>query len=409
MRYRDSHDAGSVRRTWRGVGALVAAAALLITAACGGGDDGDSGDDGSSTPSEIKLAFIGPMTGPAGVYGQDQFKGLELAVEQINAAGGVADGPLKGATLSIESHDNAADTSQAAAVAQKLCGDESIPATFGDTISSSTLTELPIFTRCSMPLIDSYSSNPAMDGEKFPTFYRTILSDSDNGAQMARFAVENLGMKRMGLIVAPNDYGAGLNEVFIKTAEELGATIADSLTTSANQKDFSSTITKLRSQDVDGVVMLNEYQDQGVQLKQMHQAGWEVPVLTSTGGNTPALVELAGADATEGVYVAAIFDVNNPAPEIQKFASEYEAKFGGPPGEGSAVAYESVFVLAKALEGAQEATREEVLKGLENLGTIDLPMSGQFAFDELHQPAQVPGGKLGFLLQIQDGEFKAIE
>src|SRR5918998_1221708 len=134
----------------------------VALAACGGGGDGDGGGGGGGGGSDgpIKIAMTGPLTGDNAAYGQDQLQGMQLRVDQINEAGGIASGPNEGRELELSSHDDAGDPNQGASVAQQLCDDPDVMAVLGPVNSSVALAVGPIYNRCGVTEITSYASNP---------------------------------------------------------------------------------------------------------------------------------------------------------------------------------------------------------------------------------------------------------
>ncbi|MFT4008615.1 MAG: ABC transporter substrate-binding protein [Nocardioidaceae bacterium] len=378
----------------------VVLALTLALSACG--SDGDSGD--GSSGGSITVAVAGPMTGDNGIYGNDQLKGVQFAAKQINDAGGIESGPLKGKTIKVVKFDDVADPNQGASVAQKICDDTSIMAVFGHSNSSVTLAAEPIYERCGVPLFVSYSSNPEITAEVHENLFRTLIDDAKMGAEMASFSKNELGFKNVGLLASDDDYGAGLKVNFTKTAEEIDLPIAKTVTTSAKQKDFTPQLTELKNAGADSLVLLNTYTDAALQIKQARAMGWKVPVFVTPGSNSPELINIAGKEAAEGTIVAAVFDPNSTKPGPAKFVKEFTAAMGEAPGESAAMSYDSFFVFLKALEeGAKD--RASVITKVPEIGTFDLPIRGELTFNENHEPTIVPGEPAQVLLQVKDGKI----
>jgi branched-chain amino acid transport system substrate-binding protein len=338
------------------------------------------------------------MTGDNGIYGQDQFAGIQLAIEEINEGGGIE--AMGGATLSAESFDDAADPNQGASVAQQIC-DGTFIATFGHANSSVTLAAMPIYNRCGMPLITSYSSNPEITQLENENVFRTIVDDAVLGADMAFIAVEDLGFQRPGVLVSPDDYGDGLRQNFVPQAEELGAEIVSVEVTSPDQRDFTPQLTAMRDAGADSLVLLNTYTDAALQIKQAAEIGFDVPVIVTTGSNNAELISLAGP-ASEGVFVPAYFDPGSSEPAVQDFTQRFSERFDREPSEGAALAYDSVFVLRDALEaGAQD--REAIISQIPELGSFELPLTGELEFNERHEPTVGEGFRQSVLLVVKDG------
>lgn len=371
-------------------------AVALTLSACG------SGGSAASSGDVITLAVAGPMTGENASYGLNQYKGVKLAADEINAAGGVAGGPLKGKKFKVVKFDDVADPNQGASVAQKICDDTSILTVFGHSNSAVTLAAEPIYERCGVPLIVSYSSNPAITAKLHKNLYRTIVDDASMGKEMADFAKNNLSYKKVGVIASDDDYGAGLKINFTTQAKTLDLTIVDAITTSAQQKDFTPQFTKLRNDGADGLMLLNTYTDAALQIKQARAMGWNVPILMTSGSNNPDLIKIAGGKAADGSFVTAVFDPNSQDPKAKKFVAAYTKANGESPSEAAATAYDSAFVLFDTLKaGAKD--RQSVVKQIGEIGTFMLPLRGEFSFDENHGAKIVPGKPSQVLLQVKNG------
>lgn len=378
------------------IGIIGVAALALTLSACGASGGAASGDT-------ITVAVAGPMTGDSGEYGQQQLAGVKLAVQQLNAAGGLASGPLKGKKFKVVKFDDAGDPNQGASVAQKICDDTSIMAVFGHTNSSVTLAAEPIYERCGVPLIVSYSSNPEITAKLHKNLYRTLVDDAKLGAEMASLASTQGSFKKVGVISSSDDYGAGLKTNFEAAAKTANLDVVGSLVTSAQQKDFTPQLTKLRAEGVDSLVLLNLYTDAALQIKQAAAMGWKVPILVTASANNPETVKIAGAKAAEGVFVSAIFDPGSTDPNVQKFVAAFKsANAGNPPSEGAAVAYDSATVVFDALnKGAKD--RASLITEIGKIGTFTLPLVGEFSFDENHGAKVVPGKPSQILLQVKNG------
>lgn len=395
-------------------------AAVFALAACGGGSTSTApsaaasaaasvaapASEAASAPAavaEIKVAVVGPMTGDNSVYGIQQLAGIQLSVDQLNAAGGIAGGPLKGAKVTLVEFDDGADPNQGAAVAQQLCDDTSLLAGFGHVNSSVVLAAEPIYEACGFPLFVDYASNPLITATRHANLFRTLVADDALGGEMAAIAKNQLGMTKVGLLASPDDYGNGLIESFTKAAGEVGLTIVDSISTSPKQKDFTPQITKIKDDGADGLILLNTYTDAALQAKQAFDLGWKVPILATTSSNNSEFIKIAGKDAAEGVYLAALFDSNSTDPAVKAFVDAYKAAHDGEiPTEGAAVAYNTAPVLWETLaQGASD--RESVIVDTEAMGSFTLPITGAFKFNENHGPTLDPTKTSQILMRVQNG------
>ncbi|MBO9523112.1 MAG: ABC transporter substrate-binding protein [Nocardioidaceae bacterium] len=384
-------------KAYAAVGATLALGLSLSACGSSSGGGGASGDS-------ITVAVAGPMTGDNGIYGQDQLSGVKFAAEEVNDAGGIPSGPLKGKKIKVVKYDDVADPNQGASVAQKICDDTGIMAVFGHSNSSVTLAAEPIYERCGVPLFVSYSSNPEITAKRHENLFRTLIDDAKMGSEMASYSHDQLGFKKVGVLASDDDYGDGLKTNFNKTADEIGLKVAKTVTTSAKQKDFTPQLTELRNAGADSLVLLNTYTDAALQIKQASAMGWKVPIFVTPGSNSPELVKIAGAKAAEGVIVAAVFDPNSKDPGPAKFVTDFTAANGKAPGESAAMSYDSFYVFLKSLEdGAKD--RKSVISKTDSIGTFTLPIRGELTFTENHEPTIVPGKPAQVLLQVKNGQI----
>lgn len=393
----------------------------LMLSACGGSSSSESSEApaasdapaaseapaASDAPAagEVTIAVAGPITGDNAVYGLQQLAGIELFAEQINAAGGIADGPLKGSMVKVVSFDDAADPNQGAAVAQQICDDDSILATFGHSNSSVTLAAMPIYERCGMPLFVSYSSNPKITEELHEYLFRSIVADDAMGAEMAFMAKNDLSGTSAGVLASPDDYGNGLVEAFEPAAEQAGLNIAGVISTSPDQKDFTPQLTELQNAGADVLVLLNTYSDAGLQIKQARALGWDVPILTTAGANNPELINIAGAENAEGVFIAALYDGTSTDAGTVKFREDFAAANDGEePSEGAAMAFNTAPLLFDAL-AAGAGDRASVIATVPQIGTFQLPITGEYVLSDTHSPTLDPTQTQQKLLQVKGGQI----
>lgn len=369
-------------------------AAAMLLAACGGGSEsGDAGGSGAA-PSEISVAVAGPTTGDNAVYGNEQLRGIQLAAEAFTAAGGPK--------VKVVSFDDAADPNQGASVAQKICDDTSLIAAFGHSNSSVTLAAMPIYQRCGIPLVVSYSSNPKITATLTSNVFRALPDDNALGGEQAILG-KQVGMTKVGILTSPDDYGAGVTAAFQKTAGEIGMTVAKQITTSPNQKDFTPQLTDLKNAGADGLALANTYTDAALQIKQARAMGWTVPIIVTAGSNTPELINIGGKDATEGTYIAAVFDPGSTTPGVAAFNKAYTAKFGGSSGtEAAAMAYNSFEIFAAAWK-AGGTDREGVISKAASIKTFEFPITGKTTLNANQGIDPDPSDPFSVLLQVKGG------
>ncbi|MHB1419845.1 MAG: ABC transporter substrate-binding protein [Bacillota bacterium] len=374
----------------------------FILAGCGGSST-DGNTDGTNGTESIKVAYAGPMTGNNASYGEDQMAGMKMAVEEINEAGGFQAGPLKGAKIEIVGpYDDRSDPTEAANIAQKIVDDESVFAYFGNVNSSCSLAAAPILSRANLTMINSYSSNPKLTELGYTNVFRVILDDNSQAADIARILVENFGKKNLAAVWANDDYGRGLADAFKVAVPNLGANLVVDYSFTAGDADFSVLVTQMKDKKVDGIALLTTYSDGALVLKQSKAAGLDVGKGITVVGTTSNASEdfmKIGGDATEGTYLAAIWDPRLNNSLVQNFNKIYEEKYGRLPSEAVAVAYDAMKVFQKAVESGADS-RETLAEHMRKTKDFE-GVTGKITFNENGQAVN----KESVLLVVKDGMF----
>lgn len=341
----------------------------------------------------IKLVGVGPMTGSNAEFGGDLRNGAQMAIDEINAAGGVG-----GKKLTADFFDDEAKPEAAASAAQKIASDTSVFAVIGHVNSSCTLAGLPIYTRAGLTEISGDSTNPNITHQGNKNFFRIIVNDALAGPETVKYAVNTLGKKKLGIIYENTDYGKGLVDASKPTAQQLGADLVATETyTMGTDKDFSAQLTKIKAAQPEVLIHYGNYGEGGPIMAQAAKIGLNVPRLVEGGDQDNQFIELAGKDAVEGVILFSTWDPTSQLPTAKGFQEKYKAKTGQDSTEWSAYNYDIVYLLKAAIEkGATKETLPTVLHGLKLDG-----VTGHTEFDD---NGDVVGKQL-FVLTIKGGKF----
>ena len=346
---------------------LAIAVMLTFVVGCGGGNQ-------SSAPKEIALGLTAPMTGDYAEYGTVFKNAAELAIEKVNAQGGI-----NGKKLKLVVGDSKADPKEAANIAQKFVSDSSIMAVIGDFTSTAALAGAPIYQKGSLVQLSPTSSHP--DFTKQGTFiFRNIASQAVEGPALADYTVKDLGKKKVAVVYIKNDWGLVAQEHFIKQAKADGAEIVAVEPYLPEQgKDFSAIITKIKEQNPDMIYMGMMYTDGALFAQQVRKANFNV-TLCGTGALYSSELLKLGGPAVEGLYLTVSFFPEDPNPNVQEFVKSYEAKYGKLPTQFAAQAYDAANLIIEALK--QGATDRKTLR--DKLAAIkDFPgVTGKTTFDE---------------------------
>lgn len=376
------------KRTWF-VG--ITASAALLMAAC----EAESGEEGSSGETDsINIAGIFEQSGPVAAYGTSELNGVQLAVEEINEAGGV-----NGLEFDLTDYDTQSEETEAAQLATRAAS-EGAHVLVGPATSGAAMAAAPSATAASVPLVSPSATADQVtvgeDGEVTPFVFRTSFKDSFQGVALANFAANELGAET-AVILGDNssDYGVGLAEAF--TGEFSGEIVATENFT-AGDTDFSAVLTSLTDQDFDVLFIPGYYEEAGLIIRQAREMGIDQPILGPDGFGNAQLVELAGAENVTDVYYSAHYTSEGDNPDVADFISAFEEKYGSEPDMFAALAYDTVYLIADAVEDLDEVTPEGIRDALREVEDFE-GVTGTFSFDDFHNPV-----KSAIVVELDNGE-----
>lgn len=320
----------------------------------------------------IRIALAGPVTGPVAQYGDMQFIGAQMAIEQINKAGGVDGQQLEGVV-----YDDACDPKQAVAVANKIVND-GISFVVGHLCSSSTQPASDIYEDEGILMITAASTSPDITERGYEMIFRTIGLDSLQGPTAGNFIADHVKPSNVAVIHDKQQYGEGIATAVKQTLEEKGVKVALFEGINAGDKDFSSLIAKLKRANVDFVYYGGYHPELGLLLRQSKEKGLNVRFMGPEGVGNTEISAIAGP-ASEGMYVTLpkSFDQD---PRNQPLVDAFKAKKQDPSGPFVFPAYAAVQVIAEGIEKAGSTDTEKVAEALRS-NTFDTP-TGQLSFDE---------------------------
>ncbi|MDK2855708.1 MAG: branched-chain amino acid transport system substrate-binding protein [Bacillota bacterium] len=376
---------------------LVAAAlvAALALAGCSGGKPGgaSAGDKGSKDQavSEIKIGTVGPLSGNAATYGQSTKRGVEIAVDEVNKAGGI-----NGSTVKLISEDSRGDQTEAANATRKLVEQDKVVAIIGAVLSSETFSGGPIANDAKVPMISSSSTAPGIP-DIGPYIFRNCISDNVQAAQMAEYAAKELKVKKFAVMYTNNDYGMALRDGFTAKAKELGEVVAVEAYTD-NDTNFSAQLTKIKAKNPDALYIGGYYTEAAKIAQQAREQGLKVQLLGGDGFYSTKLVELGG-EAVEGAIFTAGFYSGDSAPAVQNFVAAYKAKFNEEPDMFAAQAYDAAKMALEAIKKAGSTDTTKIRDAL--AATRNFPgVTGTTSFKE-----NGDAEKSIVILKVEKGKF----
>ncbi len=381
---------------WR-VLAFVMALGMTIGLAGCGGQQGNDETDGSGNGEKLYIGMAVPLTGDSAMYGETVRDGVQFGVDEINAAGGI-----DGKQIELIIEDDKGNTSEAAMVAQKLAEDDRLFCVIGHVNSSCTLVGIPIYADAGLAVLNTSSSAANITQQGFTNFFRTVISDDLQAPMMVRHVTENLGLSKVALMVPNSDYGLGLQSGTQASAAENNVEIVASEMYVPNQdKDFSVQLAKIKQAGPEALLILGDYNEAGLIIKQMDAAGMgDMPVVTTASCSNQIMIDLAGADAAEGVFMLGYWDPERPEDIVKNFVDAWkETHNGGIPDERNAYGYEIPYLIKQAIEehGATRETLSDVLREkVEYTGP-----TGLNKFDEYGDVTE----KMQMVFVVHDGKF----
>ncbi|MDW8705187.1 ABC transporter substrate-binding protein [Streptococcus suis] len=330
--------------------ALATFASAALLAACGNVSTTNTLAAGSSVGDTFKIGYNLELSGAVSSYGQTEEKGANLAVKEINAAGGI-----DGKKIEVITKDNKSETAEAATVATSLAS-EGANVVIGPATSGASAASIPALTSAGVPMITPSGTQTNLvvndKGEVQEYFFRTTFTDGYQGQIMAKYATENLSAKKVVLYFDnSSDYGKGVAEAFKKayTGE-----IVSEITFASGDKDFQAALTKLKDKEFDAIIMPGYYNETGTIVKQARGLGLNQPILGSDGFDSPQFTELATASAASNVYYLSAF-VTSASEKAKAFYDAYKKEYNEEPSMFSALAYDSVYMAAEAAKGAADS------------------------------------------------------
>lgn len=364
--------------------ALSAALALSLTA-CGGGLLGaDKGQEGP-----IKIGMAVPLSGSSAPIGPNMSNGAQLAVDEINAAGG-----LLGRQVELDVEDEACDPTSAVAAANKLVS-AGVAVSVGGYCSSATLPTLPVFAKAGVPMVIPAANSEQLVQQKLPT----VFLINPTGAQQSEAAVQWIRKRQVKSVAVLDDNTSYSTDIAKRTAQlltEAGVT-ARSTSVTPGESDYGSTVTKVLGQNPDFVYWTGYFQEGGLLVDQFRRAGYAKDFMVADGSVDPSLASIAGG--ADGVF-ATMTQTPDTIEGAGDWIAKYRAKFNAEPGPYSTQSYDAVRVAAEAIKKAGSTDGKKVVAALE--GLKDFPIfSGPLTFSDRHTLA-----KGGFqILVVKGGKF----
>ena len=343
----------------------------------------------------ILIGVSGPLTGPNAQYGAQWKTGFDLALDEVNRKGGV-----NGRPLAYVFEDSQSDPRQSVAIAQKFVADPRIVIEVGDFSSPASMAASPIYQRAGLVQFGFTNSHP--DFTKGGDFmWSSSVSQADEQPALAEFAVKKLGLKRLAIIHLNTDWGRSSADILAKSIAEDGAEVVAKEGFLPDEKDFRSTLVRIREAKPDGIALIAYYADGALVARQLSAVGITLPVVAVSSVYSPKFLELGG-DSVEGVHIGTRYFPEDPRPEVQTFIKGFKAKYSGlEPDAFNAYSYDAMNVAAAVLR-IDATDRKAIRDAFAKVKDVPSVIFGTVTFDSASRRVK---GAMNAELVVRKGQF----
>ena len=326
----------------------------------------------------VKIGLSAPLTGDWAEYGNDFKRSVTMVMDRINRMGGI-----HGKEVVLEIADSRGDPKESVLIAEKFVADPDIIAEIGDFSSSSSMAAAPIYERADMTQLSPTASHMGFT-QKGKNMFRVVATQGYEGPYNARWAVQELGKKKIATIYINNDWGVDANKYFTQEAKKLGAEIVAEEAFTPGEKDFSAILSKLKRLKPELIYLPTFYADAAAILNQAKRVRFNPVVLANSSLFSQKTIELGG-DAVEGILIPANYFSADPRPAAQEFTREYQALYGALPNQFAALAYDAANLMVAALQKAGIDDRSKVKDALVSLQGFQ-GATGSISYANSHDP-----------------------
>ena len=385
---------------------------VLALIACGnggnGGNSGNSGngnggggdaDGGQSSGEPIKVGVYLPLSGANAAVGQSGVEGIEMAVEEINAAGGIAGRPIE-----IIKEDEENDPTTAVSVVNKLINQNEVVAIIGSVNSSVTLAAMEVSEDAGIPMVTPISSGAAITGSGNQYIVRGQANDLLQAGAVVEYAIAK-GYQKIGLMYQNDDYGGGARDVIVEIMKQNNMTLAADEGFEASAADVTPQLQNVKAAGCDCLIMYCMYAPGATIANQAAQLGMgDLPLLGGGGLTNAKLYELGGENVVGVVNSQTFLAGADAVNEFSaKFIENFQAKYNDTADSNNAMAYDSTYILAEglkySLEQYNDLSGDHIMEGMKAIkdmpvatGTITIDETGDSIRDKILMVELCEGG-----------------
>jgi branched-chain amino acid transport system substrate-binding protein len=369
------------------IGAATVAVCVLVT--------------GTPASAQIKIGFQAPLTGFAATDGKSAKTAADMAIEEINAAGGEL-----GQKLELISYDDQAKSDQAIFTANKLIGEDGVKLVVNASYSASGRAAAPVFQKAGVVMIAAYGVHPEITTTG-DYMFRLVHLGPPQGRAAALFIGNDLKLKKVSAVTMDNDYGQATMDGFLGAAQKYGIQVVGKYSYSLSDRQFGSIVASVKRDEPDGVYATGYFFTGGPLVAQLRAGGVTAPIVGSQAFDSQKFIDIAGP-AAEGTYIVDSFDRGRNDAALQKFFAEFEKRAGYPPENVAAITYSAVKLMADAIKRANSAEPAKVRDALAITKNYPLLTGELIGFNSLHEVIMpisvnvVRDGKMKFYAKLED-------
>ncbi|MFZ1056098.1 MAG: ABC transporter substrate-binding protein [Opitutaceae bacterium] len=346
----------------------------------------------------IKIGEYASLTGKEAAFGQSSHKGTLLAVEEINAAGGVL-----GRKIELITEDNQSKQGESATIVKKLIFRDKVVGILGEVASMRSLEAAPICQAYKTPMISPSSTNPKVT-EIGNYIFRVCFIDPFQGTVMAKFAKNTLKIHRVAVLTSVSSaYSVGLAKYFKEQFTSDGGEVVIEQKFTEGDKDFNAQLTAIKAAGVEGIFVPGYYTEAALICRQARELDMSVPLFGGDGWEAPELIQIGGT-AVEGCYYSTHYSPQVDTPAVKAFVARFGARYDGEvPDAMAALGYDSALVMADAIRRAGSTEGPAIRDAL--AATRDFQgVTGATTMDKDRNAS-----KAAVVIMVKDGKFKFVE
>jgi branched-chain amino acid transport system substrate-binding protein len=371
----------------------------------------------------VILGEFGSLTGGTATFGKSTQKGIDMALEEVNKAGGIQGKPVR-----IVVEDDQSKPEEAATAIKKLVNQDKVLVILGEVASSRSLAGAPICQEAKVPMITPASTNPKVT-QVGDFIFRVCFIDPFQGEVTARFARNTLKVSKAAILKdIKNDYSVGLAQFFTETFKNLGGAVIAEESYSEGDIEFRAQLTSLKAKKPDVIFIPGYYTEVGLIARQARDLGITVPLIGGDGWDSPRLIEIGGK-ALENTYYSNHYTPDDPRPEVQKFLADFKAKYNEIPDAMAPLGYDAARIAFDAIKRSGILDEKNIKDSYRQntqakslMEAINTPGNRERIRDALAQTKDFPGvtglitidenrnaKKAAVVLKIEDGKLKYVE